>query len=57
MVVNVLHLIHIAGLNIFSKGANNALAFSSGFAIRTQPIAAKLKKVYKKLEKDLVVSI
>ena len=57
MVVNVLHLIHIAGLNIFSKGANNANAFSSGFAIRTQPIAARIKKAYKKFEKDLVVSI
>jgi hypothetical protein len=39
------------------RGTNNALAFSSGFAIRTQPIAARIKKVYKKLEKDLVVSI
>ena len=33
------------------KGANNALAFESGFAIRTQPV---VKKVSKKLQKDLV---
>jgi hypothetical protein len=35
------------------KGANNALAFESGFAIRTQPV--KVKKVEKKLVEDLVV--
>lgn len=35
------------------KGANNALAFESGFAIRTQPV--KGKKVEKKLVEDLVV--
>jgi hypothetical protein len=35
------------------KGANNALAFESGFAIRTQ---GDKKKVEKKLEKVLVVS-
>lgn len=35
------------------KGANNALAFENGFAIRTQ---GYLKKVEKKLEKVLVVS-
>jgi hypothetical protein len=34
------------------KGANNALAFESGFAIRTQPM--KEKKVEKKLVEDLV---
>jgi hypothetical protein len=33
------------------KGANNALAFESGFAIRTQPV--KVKKVEKKLVEDL----
>lgn len=39
------------------KGANNQLAFENGFAIRTQPsVENKLKKAYKKAEKDLVVS-
>jgi hypothetical protein len=57
MVVNVLHLIHIAGLNIFSKGADNSKAFTSGFAIRTQTLQTKLKKLYKKVEKDLEVTI
>ena len=39
------------------KGANNQLAFESGFAIRTQSsVDQKLKKAYKKAEKDLVVS-
>jgi hypothetical protein len=39
------------------KGANNLLAFESGFAIRTQAsVDQKLKKAYKKTEKDLVVS-
>ena len=39
------------------KGANNAEAFDSGFAIRTQPsVEEKLKKAYKKVKKDLVVS-
>ena len=39
------------------KGANNLLAFESGFAIRTQAsVDQKLKKAYKKAKKDLVVS-
>ena len=39
------------------RGANNALAFSSGFAVRTQPIKTKLKNLYKKVKKDLVVTV
>ena len=39
------------------KGANNQLAFENGFAIRTQPsVKQKIKKAYKKVEKDLVMS-
>jgi len=39
------------------KGANNQLAFENGFAIRTQPsVDQKIKKAYKKVEKDLVMS-
>ena len=38
------------------KGADNSLAFKSGFAIRTQSAEKKIARAYKKLEKSLVVS-
>jgi len=39
------------------KGADNVRAFTEGFAIRTLSIEEKIKKAYKKVKKDLAVTL
>jgi hypothetical protein len=39
-----------------NKGADNSLAYTSGFAIRTEPLTTKLAKVYSKVTKEKEVN-